>query len=114
MTPQVDVFTERTGVLEHGIETQRRLAVERLIEVQGGALTAEGTAHQSEFVQRSGARLLGYAIDHAAPAATPEDHGVRTLERLHAIEIVQVPEVLHVVAYAIEEKIGRCGIAADR
>ena len=58
-------------------------------------------------------RLLGDAVDDAAAAATSEDQGVRPLQDLEALDIVEVAVVLGVVADAVDEEVGRGVLAAD-
>jgi len=85
----------------------RRLVAERLIEIGGEALVAVRSALQRELVDRLEAGFLGDAIDHAASAATAEHHRVRPFQRFDAIDVVQVTVILHVVADAIDEEVGR-------
>ena len=61
----------------------------------------------------SEAGLLADAVDDAAAAAAAEDHRVRSLQRFDALEVVEVAVVLHVVAHAVDEEVGRGAVAAD-
>jgi hypothetical protein len=73
----------------------------------------ERATEKREFVERQEIRHLAHAVDHSTPAAAAEDHRVRALERFHALEVVQIPVVLHVVAHAIEVEVGGRAVAAD-
>ena len=67
---------------------------------------------ETSRVGRKPATLL-HAVDDAAGAAAAEDHGVGSLERFDAIQVVQVAVVLDVVAHAVDEEVGRRAVAAD-
>ena len=81
-------------------------------DVGGEPLVVPRTELQRRFTRLSPVRLAGHSIDDAAHAATPEDHGVRTLERLDAVDVVDVSKVLDVVADTIDEEVGRRAVAA--
>ena len=113
VTVQVYVVAEAAGVFVHGVQAKGNLAAERLIEVRREALVSVRTAHEGDFVQRHKAGLLGDAVDHATAAATAEHHGVRAFEGLHAIEVIEIAVILHVVAHAVHKEIGGGAVAAD-
>ena len=83
------------------------------VEIAGDALVAVHAALQRELAERPEPGLLDHAVDDAAAAAAAEDHRVRSLQRFDAIEVVQVAVVLHVVAHAVDEEVGRRTVAAD-
>ena len=56
-------------------------------------------------------RFLRYTIQDSAAAAAPEDHRIRPLESFDPLEVVEVAEILRIVAHAVYEEIG-CGIVA--
>ena len=56
---------------------------------------------------------LGDAVDDAAAAAAPEDHGVGALHDLEPFDIVEVAIILNIVAQAIDEEIGGGVVAAQ-
>jgi hypothetical protein len=110
---QIDRLAEAVGVLVHSVETERNLAVERLVQVRREPLVAIGAAEQSDFAERREAGFLGDAVDHASAAAPPENHSVGALQRLDTLEVVEVAIILYVVANSVEEEIGGRAIAAD-
>ena len=75
-------------------------------------LVAEHAALQEDLADGLKSRLLHHAIDDAARAAAAEDHRVGALERLDAIDVVEVAVVLHVVAHAVDEEVGGRAVAA--
>ena len=81
-------------------------------DVGGEPLVVPRTELQGRFTRLSPVSLAGHSIDDAADAATPEDHGVGTLERLDAVDVVDVSKILHVVADTIDEEVRRRAIAA--
>ena len=58
-------------------------------------------------------RTFEHSIDHAAAAAAAEDESVRALENLDAFEIVEIAEILDVVAHAVEKEVG-CRVIATQ
>ena len=58
-------------------------------------------------------RLLEHAVDDSAAAAAAEDHRVGSFQHLDAVDIVEIAEILDVVAHAIDEEVGRARIAAQ-
>ncbi len=57
--------------------------------------------------------LARRAVDHAAHAAAPENHRVGPLDGLDPLDVVQVAEVLDVVADAVDEEVGGRAVAAQ-
>ena len=49
---------------------------------------------------------LSDAVDDPAAAAAAEDHRVGALEHLDPVDIVEVAEILNVVAHAVDEEVG--------
>ena len=74
---------------------------------------AVGSALHDDLAQRGEAGLLGHAVHDPAAAATAERHGVRALQGLDALDVVEVAVVLHVVAHAVQEEVGGGAVAAD-
>ena len=74
----------------------------------------ERPALEHERASREPQRFLHDAVDDAPAAAAAEDHRVGTLQRLHALDVVEIAEVLRVIAHAIGEEIRRRALAADR
>ena len=62
---------------------------------------------------RDHGRLAPHLIDDATAAATTEDHRVGALERLDALDVVEIAQVLRVVAHAVDEEVGGRALAAD-
>ena len=59
------------------------------------------------------ARPLEDPVDDSAAAAAAEDHRVGPLQNLDPVDIVEVAEILDVVADPVDEEIGRARIAAQ-
>jgi hypothetical protein len=106
------VVAKAAGVLVHPVDAQGDAIAQRLLEVAGRASVGERASLQRELANAVEARLFGDLVHHSAAAAAPEDHRVRSLERLDAIEVVEVAVVLHVVAHAVDEEVGRRAVAA--
>ena len=56
--------------------------------------------------------LFADAIDDAAGTATAENHRIRSFQYFHLADVVEVAEVLDVIADAVREEIAGTGIAA--
>jgi hypothetical protein len=110
---EVDPVPEAVGALVHAVETEGEAGAQGLIDVGGHALAAVGSALERHLVYGLEAGLLGDAVDDSPAAPAAEGHRVRTLEGLHALEVVEVAVVLDVVAHPVEEEIGGRVVAAD-
>src|SRR5436190_1903274 len=95
---EFDALSEAVGFLINAIEAQCELVIERLIEVRADAAVVPRTALKPQFAQWREARLLRHPIDDASGSPAPEDHRVRALQRLDALEVVEIAVVLHFVA----------------
>ena len=76
-------------------------------------LPSQERALQRNFAHRLPVRLARHAVHDAACAAAAEDHRVRALQDLDAVEVVQVAVVLDVVAHAVEEEVAGRAVAAQ-
>jgi hypothetical protein len=74
--------------------------------VERGAAMVERAAVERQRPRRCPLGRLRHAVDHAPPPPPrPERHRVRALERLDAVGVVQVAQVLRVVAHAVDEEV---------
>jgi hypothetical protein len=110
---ETHLVAEAVRALVHAVETKSEPARQGLIDVRRHSLAAVGAALQGDLVNGLEARLLGDPIDDAPAPAPAEDHRVRSLERFHALEVVEVAVVLDVVAHAVQEEIRGRVVAAD-
>src|SRR3546814_14109249 len=76
-------------------------------------LVVVATARDTEGAACVPVGLGSHAINHAADSATAKDHRVRTFEHLHPLDIVEIAELLGVVADAVDEEIGRRAVAPE-
>ena len=102
--PQLNKLTEAK---------RQQLLRQALADINGAAKIVEHAALQREFPHGGAIGLLEHAVDDAAGTAAPEDHRIRALERLDALDVVEVAKILHVVADAVDIKIGARALAAD-
>ena len=66
-----------------------------------------------DLAHRLPVRLARHAVHDAARPAAAEDHRVRALQDLDAVEVVQVAVILDVVAHAVEEEVAGRAVAAQ-
>ena len=112
---QVEAVAVGIGVLIEAGRANGHDVVEVPADVSGEALVVPRAELQGGFARLPPIRLPRDAVDDAAHAAAAEDHGVGALERFHAVDVVDVAEVLDVVADTIDEEVGgRAVTAQDR
>ena len=72
----------------------------------------ERSSLEREFTNGVPSSLFGYSIDHA-PGATPaKNHSVGPFQYFDSLYVIEVTEILNVIAHAISEKISCRAIAA--
>ena len=103
---RVGLFIERRPAHGHGL-------VHAPAEVGGEPPVVPRAELERRFPRQPPVRLAGDAVEHAADAAAPEDHGVRPLEGFDPLDVVDVAEVLDVVADAVDEEVGGRAVAAQ-
>src|SRR5262245_43326786 len=108
-----NILPKAIGLLVHAVNTKRSGGTEWAIEIRSCALVCKPAGLKRECAYRLKSSFFGYSIHNATTAAPAEDHGVRPLQRLDAVEVVKVPVVLHIVAPTVEEKICRRTVSAD-
>ncbi len=102
----IHAVAKNARVLVHAVKARRHVAREALADIHRHPLLVVRAALQGEFAHRRPVRLLGNAVDHTASTTTPEDHRVPTLQPLHPLDVVQIAEVLHIVAHSVDEEVG--------
>ena len=108
-----DAMAVGVGVLVQRGGAKGNRFVESAANVCGESLVVPRSELQRGFTRLSPVGLPRHAVDHAADAAAAEDHRVRPLECFHAIDVVDIAEVLHVIANAIDEEIRRRAVASQ-
>src|SRR3954466_11111206 len=104
---------EAVAVLEHAVQANADAIAQRLVEIGGDAPVAEAVAGGGELAIGVEARPLEHAVENSAASAAPEDHRIPTLEDLAAVDVVEVAEILDVVAHAIDEEVRRAAVTAQ-
>ena len=90
-----------------GVEAEGAPRAQRLVEIDGNPFGTEAVEVRRKGGEglRSG-RNFGHPIDDAATATPPKEQRIGAPEHFHALEVVQGPEILHVVPKPIEKEIG--------
>ena len=101
------------GILVEGVDPHGEAVGDRLADVEGGPVLLPGADGEGELADRGGVGLLGDTVDEAARTAAAEDHGVGALDGLDAVHVVEVAEVLDVVAHAIDKETRGRAVAAE-
>jgi hypothetical protein len=109
-------IAELPRVLDHAIQPRRERSPKAVTEVERAPPMLEGAAFERECARRHPLRFFRHAIDDAAAAPAAEHHRVRPLQCLHALDVIEIAQILGVIAYAVGEEIrggagapnGRC------
>lgn len=81
--------------------------------IEHAACVREAPAFHGQLAPAGPLRLAQDAVDHTAATAAPECQGIASPEQFDALDVVRVPEVLGVVANAIDVEIGGRRIPTD-
>ena len=105
---------EAAGVLVHRIHPKAgTAAADGITDIHGAASTVARAELQAAAGVAFAIGLAGDAVDHPTAAAAAEHHGVRPLQCLDPFQVVDVADVLHVVADAVDEEVGGRTVAAQ-
>ena len=101
------------GIFVQRSHAKRRAFIERLADVDRATAAVVVANLHRHLVVVIPVGDLGDAVDHAAGTAAAKDHGVRAFQRLDALDVVEVADVLHVVAHAVDEQVRGRAVAAQ-
>jgi len=87
--------------------------VHRLPGVQRDALVAPGSDLPGRFVDARSVSFLQRAVDQATAGSTPEGQRARSFQDFDALRVVEIAEILDVIAKAVDVEIGAGVDAAD-
>src|SRR5215212_10847067 len=113
VTLEVHEIAIRIAVFVHGVESPRDGRRDRIPYIDGHSFVIELAPLQRQFPDWSAVGLLEHAVNYAATATTPKDHGIGAFEHLDAANVVEITEILHVVTDAVDEEIGVRALSAD-
>src|SRR5688572_11056154 len=105
---------EAVTILVHAVDAKTDRFAERLVDVAGQANAAVTVAGQHELAVGAEAGALDHPVDDATAPAAAEDHRVGTLQDLDPVDVVEVAEILDVVAYPVDEEVSGGVVAAKR
>src|SRR5687767_14365111 len=95
---------EAVAIFIDAVDAQADVGAKRLVNIAGQAKAAVTVAGEDAVAGGLEMRTFGDAVDDAAAAAAAEDHGVRPLQDLQPVDVVEVAEILRVVADAVDEE----------
>ena len=110
---QPNIVAKAAPVLDHCIEPGAEAWGQGCIDIHCTAKVTEPIGGGGDLPAVAEGRPLQHAVDNSAAAAASEDHCVRAFQHLDPRDVVEVAEILDVVAHAIDEEIRRAGIAAQ-
>src|SRR4249919_1909656 len=110
---QVNMVPEAVAILIKAIDPDARYLTQRLVDVGCQPEAAFAVARQRETLEIRLGAALGDPVDDAAAAAAAEDHCVGALQDLDAVDIVEIAEILDVVAHTVDEKVGGAAVAPE-
>ena len=110
---ELDTLPIALRILVHRIEPDAGRRAPPGPEVQRGATPLVRAQQQAAARMVLAVGLAGHPVDEATGAAASEDHRVRALQRFSALDVVNVADVLHVIANAIHEEIRSGAVAPE-
>src|SRR5205085_302536 len=110
---EIAVLTERARVFVDGVAAQSNAIGDPVADVELNSLVVERSAGEDRLPHARSIGFLANAIHQATAAAATESERIGCLEDLDAIDVVQIAEVLHVVARAIDKEVGARAVAAN-
>jgi hypothetical protein len=105
VTFEVHELAIAVAVLVYRVEAACHGRADRITEIHGYPFVVELAALHEHLVNRNAVGFLEHAIDDAASAAAPEDHGIGAFEHLNAGDVVKVANDLGVVAEAVDKQV---------
>ena len=109
-----DAAAEALAILIDAVDAEAGGRAERLIDIRGETDAALAVGSRGEFAIGLEARPFRDPVDNAAAAAAAEYHRIGAAEYLDPVGIVEVAEILDVVAQAVDKEISGGVVAAQR
>ena len=103
---EMAVVAEGIAAFVDGVEAHRDVLVDRLTGIQRDAPVVPGAGLCRRLVDPGAVGFLERAVDQTAAGAAAEDQRARPLQHLDALRVVEVAEILDVVAKTVDEEIG--------
>jgi hypothetical protein len=95
------------------LKPHRDVLVHRLAGIQRHALVVPGADLPRRFIYPCAVSFLERTVDETAAGASAKGQRTRSFQEFHALGVVEVAEILDVVAEPVDEEIGAGIDAAD-
>ena len=106
-------IAERVGAFVEGVEAHRHVFVDRLSGIERETPVVPGAGLRARVIDPGAVGFLERAVEDAAAGATAEGQRARSLQDLDALRVVEIAEILHVIAKTVDEEVGAGIHAAD-
>src|SRR6185369_8005217 len=104
---------EAVAVLIQAVDPEAERLTQRLVDVGGQPEPALAVAGQGKILEFRASAALQHAVDDSAAAAAAENHRVGALQDLDPVDIIEIAEILDVVAHPVDEEVGGAAVAAQ-
>ena len=104
---------ERVGSLVEGVDAHGDVFIDRLAGIEREPPIVPGAGLHRSIVDPGTVGFLQRTVEKAAARATAEGQRARPLQNLDALGVVEIAEILNVVAKAVDEEVGAGIDAAD-
>ena len=109
----VDAITIAAGPVIEARQAQRDTIRNRMVGVDGTAEQTEAATFQARFKAIAEVSLARHAVDQTTGGAATEDHRVGAFQHFHALDVVDLTEILDVISHAVEEEVAGGGDASE-
>ena len=116
---RIDAVAIEVDMVAEAVRRPRYIALTRTPAVALSGWSKSPVRRTPPHCPPSGQRAVGvrrrplqHPVDDPAAAAAPEDHRVGAFQHLDPVDIVEIAEILDVVANAIDEEVGGAAVAA--
>ena len=84
-----------------------------MVGIEGDTEQTEAATFQARFKAIAEVGLARHAVDQTAGGAATEDHRVGAFQHFHALDVVNLTEILDVISHAVEEEVAGGSDAAE-
>src|SRR6185437_7927741 len=113
VTLEMVEVAEGVGAFIEDVQPRGDVLVDRLPRIQRDTAIAPGAGLRCRFIDARAVGLLERAVDEAATGSATEGNRGRPFQDLDALRVVDVTEILHVIAETIDVEVGTGINAAD-
>src|SRR5262249_24051853 len=103
--PEFVVVAEQAALFVHDVQAYGDVIIDSLARIQGEAPIAERAGLERRIVDPGAVRFLERSVEKAAADPAAEGQGTRASQDFDALGVVEIPEILNVIAKSVDEEI---------